>query len=105
MYTKVATGSVTVLALLVALYGGSNVFELVLFSWSVLASAFAPLIFLYTIGNKVTEKVGIIVILTGMATTFLWKFLGLSGIIYEVAPGMIAGMLVYYIIRNKSLEI
>lgn len=105
LYTKIATGSVTVLALLVALYGGSNVFELVVFSWSVLAAAFAPLLFLYTIGNKVTENVGIIVILSGMGMAFLWKILGLSGVIYEVAPGMMTGLIVYYLIRKKSDEV
>jgi SSS family transporter len=105
LYTKLATGSVTVLALIIALYGGSNVFELVVFSWSVLAAAFAPLLFLYTIGNKVTENVGIAVMLSGMAMAFLWKFLGLSGIIYEVAPGMMTGLIVYYLIRKKSEEV
>ena len=105
LYTKIATGSVTVLALLIAVFGGSNVFELVVFSWSVLAAAFAPLLFLYTIGNRVTEKVGIIVILTGMGVTFLWKLIGLSGVIYEVAPGMIAGLVIYYVIRDRALEV
>lgn len=105
LYTKIATGAVTVLALIVALYGGSNVFELVVFSWSVLAAAFGPLLFLYAIGNKVTENVGIVVILFGMGVTFLWKFLGLSNIIYEVAPGILAGLIIYYLIRNKSAEV
>jgi len=105
LYTKLATGMVTVLALVVALYGGSNVFELVVFSWSVLASSFAPLLFLYAIGNRVTEKVGITVILSGLGMAFLWKFMGLSGIIYEAAPGMLTGLAVYYIVRNKAEEV
>jgi SSS family transporter len=105
MYTKIATGMVTILALLVALYGGSNVFELVVFSWSVLASAFAPLLLLYCLGHKVTEKVAITVVLSGLGMAFLWKLLGLSGIIYEVAPGMITGLVVYYIVRKKSEEV
>ena len=105
MYTKIATGVVTILALLIALYGGSNVFELVVFSWSVLASAFAPLLLLYAIGNRVTEKVGIMVVLSGLGMAFLWKFIGLSGIIYEVAPGMLTGLIVYYLVRKKSAEV
>lgn len=102
LYTKIATGSVTILALLVAMYGGSNVFELVVFSWSILASAFAPLLFLYTMGKRVTEKVSIAIVLSGMASTFLWKLVGLSEIIYEVAPGILTGLGVYYLMRNKS---
>jgi SSS family transporter len=105
MYTKLATGMVTVLALIVALYGGSNVFELVVFSWSVLAAAFAPLLLLYAIGNRVTEKVAIIVVSTGLVVAVLWNLLGLSGIIYEVAPGMISGFIIYYLVRKKSEEI
>lgn len=105
MYTKIATGMVTILALLIALYGGSNVFELVVFSWSVLAAAFAPLLFLYAMGNRVTEKVGIMVVLSGLSMAFIWKFSGLSGIIYEVAPGMLTGLIVYYLVRKKSEEV
>ena len=104
LYTKLATGSVTVIALLVALYGGSNVFELVVFSWSVLGASFGPLLFLYTLGHKVTEKVGIIVMLTGMITTITWNLLGLSDIMYEAAPGILAGLLVYFIVRRKAKE-
>ena len=105
MYTKLATGMVTLLALFVSLYGGSNVFELVVFSWSVLASAFAPLLLLYAIGNRVTEKVGIIVILSGVFSAFIWKFLGFSGIMFEATPGILTGLIVYYLIRKKSEEI
>jgi hypothetical protein len=36
---------------------------------------------------------------------FLWKFMGLSGIIYEAAPGMLTGLAVYYIVRNKAEEV
>ncbi|MEC7277599.1 MAG: sodium/proline symporter [Bdellovibrionota bacterium] len=95
--TKLATAGVTLIALFVALYGGSNVFELVVFSWSILAASFGPLLFVYTLNKKVSERLGIAMILAGIISTLSWKAAGLSGAFYEVAPGIIAGIVTYLI--------
>lgn len=95
--TKLATAGVTIIALIVALYGGSNVFELVVFSWSILAASFGPLLFLYALDKKISEGLGIAMIILGISATLIWKSAGLSGAMYEVAPGIIMGMLTYFV--------
>lgn len=99
--TKITTALVTIGALIIALYGGQNVFELVVLSWSVLAASFGPLLFIYSLDKKVTELVAILMVVNGFGMTLLWRTLGLSGSFYEVGPGILAGLLTYYI-ANKT---
>lgn len=96
LVTKVATALVTIIALLVAIYGSQNVFQLVLISWSVLSAAFGPLLFIYSIDKKVNETTAILMVVCGVAVTLLWRGFELGGMMYEVAPGMMSGFLTYY---------
>lgn len=100
--TKLTTAFVTIVALLVALYGGSNVFDLVVLSWSCLAAAFGPLLFIYSLGKKVSELIGILMIVNGIGATILWRVIGFSDAFYEVGPGIVAGLLTYYIGSKTS---
>lgn len=100
LITKLATAFVTIVALLVALFGGKNVFELVVLSWSVLAASFGPLLFVYALDNKVSEELAILMVIAGISATMIWRTMGLSGAFYEVGPGIIAGMIVYFGGRN-----
>ena len=95
--TKISTAIITLIALIIALFGGKNVFNLVLMSWSVLAAAFAPLLFIYSINKKVNEFTGLSMVIIGVSTTILWRSLGLGAFFYEIAPGMIAGVATFYI--------
>lgn len=97
--TKLATVFVTVIALVIALAGNKSVFSLVLIAWSALASAFAPLLTVYALGGKPSEKLALSMMMTGLATMLLWRYWGLSDTIYEVAPGMVSGLLLFGIIR------
>lgn len=98
--TKASTLAMAVIALLIALYGSSNVFNLVLISVSVLASSFCPLLFLYVFDIRVRESTAILMMIVGSTTAILWKHFGLSSSIYEVAPGIISGLLVYAVCRG-----
>jgi len=100
--TKATTALVTIAALLVALYGGQNVFELVVLSWSVLAAAFGPLLFLYTLNFKTSELTAILMVVNGVLVTFFWRLLGLGETMYEVAPGIVAGLLTFFILNKTS---
>ena len=102
--TKLTTGLVTVSALLIALFGSKNVFELVLLSWSILSVAFTPIITLYTFNKRVNEKTGIAMVLIAIAVSLIWKQAGLSGAVYEVAPGIIAGFIVYFLFTKFNLN-
>ncbi len=103
--TKIATSIVTLLALFISLYGTKNVFELVLISWSILSSAFGPLILIYAFNKKVSEPLAITMVVSGALASYLWRELGLNNtIIYEIAPGMSLGVLIYFIFGNKKQD-
>jgi len=79
----------------ISLFGLESVFALVLYAWSVLAAAFAPLIIIYACGAKLTETEALLVILSCTAIALVWRALGLGVIVYEVAPAMFFGILCY----------
>lgn len=103
--TKLVTAFVTIVALLISLFGNESVFDLVLISWSALGAAFGPLLVLYVIGEKPTEGQRFVVIFVGLVTMIVWRNMELTNSIYEVAPGMIAGFLIFYplkLIKNLN---
>ena len=95
--TKCATVFVTIVALAIALSGSDSVFSLVLIAWSALASAFAPLLIVYALRQKVTEPLALAMMIGGVSTILLWRYFDLNSITYEMAPGIIAGFVVFAI--------
>ncbi|MEC9284263.1 MAG: sodium/proline symporter [Bdellovibrionota bacterium] len=104
MGTKIITGLVTLVALGIALWGTKNVFELVVFAWSILGAAFGPLLFVYAIGKKVSEKTGVIMVVAGLVATVAWQQAGLGGLMYEIAPGIVIGLLSYAILSKTKIN-
>ena len=98
--TKLFTILAALFSLSIALYGGANVFNLVVVAWSVLAAAFAPFITLLALGFYISEMTALFMIITGILTTLIWRELGLSSSMAEVAPGMAVGFCVFYISRK-----
>ncbi|MCB9732584.1 MAG: sodium/proline symporter [Deltaproteobacteria bacterium] len=99
---KVATLAVAVIALLVALFGGRGVFELVLMSWSALGAALGPLVVLRAFGVVVAGPVALAMMAAGLVTVIAWLSAGLSGAIFELLPGMAAPFLVFAVARALS---
>ncbi|MEM0951912.1 MAG: sodium/proline symporter [Cyanobacteria bacterium P01_H01_bin.74] len=97
LLTKFSTVFVTVTALAIALSGNDSVFSLVMIAWSALASGFAPLLTVYALGGKVSEKTGILMMLSGIIAMLAWRQLGLSETMYEAAPGIVAGFLPFFL--------
>ena len=98
---KLGTIFVTLLALSVALFAdeksGFNVFKLVTVAWGVLAASLGPLLILRVLGRNPGELTALIMMFAGLGTVLAWISLGWSGALYEVAPGMLAGLIVYLI--------
>ena len=93
---KIGTLIVTAIVLAIALGSNKNMFAMGVFAWSALASGLAPLLILRVWQYRVSTFVGVAMMLTGVATAAIWNgVLNLSGSIYEVLPGMLAGFLVY----------
>ncbi len=100
--TKSVTAAVTIIALLIALYGSGNVFSLVMVSWSILAAAFTPLIFNTVSNRSLSENGSIVIILVSIAATILWRQIGLHNSIYEALPGMSVGIILSLILSKKE---
>lgn len=95
--TKLGTLGITLLALVIALYGGQSVFNLVLIAWSVLASAFGPLLILLVFNRRIPETLAILMIVVSTSVSLIWRSQGLSELMYEIAPGMLSGILLYFL--------
>ncbi|NER20272.1 MAG: sodium/proline symporter [Symploca sp. SIO1C2] len=102
---KIGTLTVTTIVLAIALIGSNNVFSLVTFSWSALASSLGPLLVLRVWQKSVTVPVAIAMMIVGIAAAITWNLgLNLSGAIYEVLPGMTASFIVYGIANFFTKE-
>ena len=97
---KGATVLVTVLALLWALTNSQSVFNLVIMAWSGLASAFAPLLLVLALGQRLEQRTAITMMFTGIATALCWRWVGWQGAVYEGLPGMLAGLSVFMLFEK-----
>ncbi|WP_231561735.1 sodium/proline symporter [Nitrosococcus oceani] len=96
---KLATVVVTALALAIALSSNESVFTLVIFSLSFLASAFVPLLLIYTLGGRPTDQQALIILGAGLGVAIAWRWLGFHHALYEGMPGILAGLLAFGMLR------
>lgn len=95
-YAKIGTLTLSVIVLCIALAGDKNVFTLVTFSWSALASGLGALLVVRVWRKPVSAPVAIAMMIVGIATALTWNLgLKLSSAVYEVLPGMAASFAVY----------
>ena len=89
---------VAVLAIILALFGGSNIMGLVSYAWAGFGAAFGPLMILSLYWKRMNFYGAIASMLTGFATVILWNtFLSSTGI-YELLPGFIFALIVGVIV-------
>ncbi|MGD1897172.1 MAG: sodium/proline symporter [Phormidesmis sp.] len=96
---KIGTLVVTAIVLAIALINNESVFSLIIFAWSILASGLGVLLVLRSWQQPVSTLCAIAMMLSGIAVAVIWRQAGLSGNLYEVLPGMVAGLAVYGIFR------
>jgi SSS family transporter len=96
---KLTTATVLGIAVFIALTGAESVFALVLDAWGLLGSAFAPLVIVHAMGNRVVQPVAIGMIVSGVVAFLAWQQSGLGATLYSVAPGIIAGLIAYIVGR------
>ncbi|WP_019509603.1 sodium/proline symporter [Pleurocapsa sp. PCC 7319] len=97
-FAKIGTIVVTAIVLVIALLNNDNVFGLITFAWSILASGLGVLLILRTLEKPVSTPLAIAIMIIGITVAMTWKLgLHLSDAVYEVFPGMTAGFLVYLI--------
>jgi sodium/proline symporter len=92
---KSATILVTLLALVIALFGDQSVFSLVIGAWAVMAAAFAPLLTIYALGRRVSEPLALAMLVAGVATVYVWKSVPILADYYAGMLAIIVGFVVY----------
>lgn len=96
---KTATLATTALALIIAVTGSSSVFQLVILAWSTLAAAFVPLVLVLAIGGRPSQGLTLAMMFGGPAISLLWRHLGYHTFVYEGLPGIVTGLLIYFVGR------
>jgi sodium/proline symporter len=91
---KTTTLLITLAALTWALVNSQSVFSLVILAWSALASAFAPLLIVLSLGGKPDQGLSMIAVITGLSVAMAWRYLGWHGAVYEGMAGIIAGLFI-----------
>ncbi|QIB64505.1 sodium/proline symporter [Kineobactrum salinum] len=94
---KFATLGICVLALAWALLNQQSVFNLVILSWSGMASALAPLLVVLSLGHRPAQSLSVLAVVVGLAVALLWRYLGLHNAVYEGLPGILAGLLLLWL--------
>lgn len=91
-----ATVGVTLLAVVIALYGSRNVFALVTLAWSLLASSLGPLLVVRVLNQPVSPIWGTAMMIAGAASALVWRYgLDFGDAVFDVLPGMLGGFLVF----------
>jgi Na+/proline symporter len=88
---KLITLAVVLVALLISLFSKESVFSLVIFAWSGMASAFAPLLICLCLGLRPRQNVSIAAILCGLLGAITWRLLGLHNYVFEGVAGIAFG--------------
>jgi len=91
---KLGTALITGAALAWALLNKQTVFNLVIMSWSGLASAFAPLLIARCIGMRPPSGVALVAMLVGLGVALIWRLMDWHVAVYEGMPGIIVGFIV-----------
>lgn len=97
-WAKRATVISAGLIVAIALTSNKNMFALGVFAWSALSCGLGPLLMVRVFSLPLRPVVGVAMMITGVAVAAYWNVaLQFSGSIYEVLPGMLAGLGVYLV--------
>ncbi len=80
----------------------TRVFDLVMFSWAVLASAFVPLLVLRVYDRPLSSNAGTAMMACGAGAAVLWRLFGLPKLVFDTLPGMACAIAVYSLWRGLS---
>ena len=101
--SKLATMTVTAMALIIALYAPEGVFALVLIAWSALGAGLGPILILRVFDKKVSAMKAIVMMITGIVVVVIWQLSGLDDDVFKLMPGMLSAFLVYWLLPEKLI--
>lgn len=96
--SKIATLSVALLALTIALSASAGVFSLVLIAWSALGATLGPILFVRLAGWPLSTALGLSMMASGLVTVIAWGESSWGGAVFKAMPGMLVPMLLYGIV-------
>ena len=95
-FARIATILVIVLIVTIAFMATKGVLALVIIAWTGMASAVVPLIVVQLLGAQISQKTALAMMGCGFATMLVWRYgLGWHKELLDLAPGMMAGFVVY----------
>ena len=97
LFNKAVTLIVTLFVVTIAINDNKNVFNLVLISWSTLACCFSPILIVYSLKQKITQPLSIMMMVIPLITLHLWRYFEFNILIYEVAPGILSGIITFLV--------
>ena len=101
-YQQVVTFAVGILAALAAILFSSNVFTLIIFALSILASCLGPAMFNVILKRPTNALAMASCMAAGLLVAVSWRVLGYNETLNESLPGFLAGLLVHDIIVRLS---
>ena len=93
--SKIATLSVAVLALVIALVADAGVFTLVLMAWSILGAAFGPILIVRLARWPLPSALALVMMAVGVGTVLAWGASPWAGDVFKALPGMLAPSILY----------
>lgn len=94
IYSRIVVVILSCIALLLGLMAKELVFWLVLFAWAGLGASLGPTSILALFWKKTTRQGVFAGLIAGTVVTIIWYYIpGLKGIIYELVPGFVAGLI------------
>ncbi|MCU4674402.1 sodium/proline symporter [Catenovulum sp. 2E275] len=99
---KTATLVITLVTLLIALYAQQSVFSLVVFSWSAMGCAIAPLLIGFIRGWRISEWGAIFVVILSVGSSIVWRYFGLHNSVYEGVIGILLGVICFAMLNQSK---
>jgi sodium/proline symporter len=99
-YQYAATALTGLLAAAVAIGSSSTVFEVVIFSLSVLSASVGAGMLITVLRRPTSSEAMSLAMLTGVGTALLWRYCGFHLILSDVVPGLLAALLTHEIVAR-----
>jgi len=97
--------AVSLVAIFLAFDRSSNILTLVSNAWAGFGSAFGPVILLSLFWRRMTRSGAVAGMIAGSVTVLIWIYgLGLSGVMYEMVPGVIVCTVVSVLVSRISAK-
>lgn len=96
-FLKASTITVTLVALLIAIYGDKSVFDVVLMSIAIMGATFSPLVILRSFRVQLGRLQMFAMVTAGLVTIIIWRGLGWDSEVYDALPGFLAAVAAYLI--------